>query len=158
MSKLAENRGGHNRTFDPKINKGRSRKVKLKDWPWYVRAGTRYWTRRRIYKHLCEYYAEHEIVDSLAANDVISRLADNHYMKSQALAAIKENPDSPKVGRQCAYGMLKSSGVQISDSLKVLGLYPLSKKTMEPKSEEGKPDDRPEPEKKSLKHKFKVYG
>ena len=131
--------GGHNVTFkrDASVEVDA---VLVRDWLWVKKPDAERWTNRKIYMYLARWLKRHGMVYDPNARDVVSRLADAHHMRMMAKIAITNDPVEPQVGKRCAYVVVQSTGKEITDCLKIMGIYPLAK-VAPPKPDPVKPDE-----------------
>lgn len=130
MSK--DNRGGHNKTFSPPTD-AESGPVRCGEWVWYRKLHAKRWNRNLIHKYLTRHFQKQGVTNTPDALDIVSRLADAHYIRLIALRQIdlfdrgELETDFPRVGRRDAFSVLQSSAKDVSACMKLLGVYPLAK-------------------------------
>ena len=124
-----DNRGGHNKLHaePPK----QSDPVKVRDWPWVYRAGSDKWTRKKIHAYLSKMMFEQGLISTQWARDHVFILSYEHWLMSQALAAIEANPESPMFGDEKAYSLMNSCIMRIDKCMASLGIWPLPKVALE---------------------------
>ena len=127
--------GGHNKRLAarPAAPAGTDG-LKTEEPPWLRKPGTRWWSRRRIFRYLSDQFAARGMTVAETHADIVSALATHHFFLSQALGAIKRCPPAgePKVGSRCAHSVAAASHKNIIASMRALRSYPTEAGTAGP--------------------------
>ena len=96
----------------------------VKPFPWESRtANIEKWTQQRIFKFLAKTLEKWGVTRDKSASDLVSHLADHHWMRMLAMEAIKNN--EMMLGKN-PFNVVSSSRAAILSAYRGLGLHPLN--------------------------------
>ena len=115
--------GGHNRVGSAGL--GLESSVQVERWPW--EDDWHGWTQKEIFDHLAETFEDWGVTKDKAAGDATQSIADAHWLRQKAVAAIEVDGDAAKVGKQDAVSIVPRMNARILGGYRLLGLYPYAK-------------------------------
>ena len=97
--------------------------IRVKQFPWESRtANVEKWTQQRIFKYLAKTYEKWGVTRDKSASDLVSHIADHHWMRMLAMKAIENN--EMMLGKN-PFNVVNSSDAAIRSAYRGLGLHPL---------------------------------
>ena len=114
------NAGGQNKAI-PQAGKA-AVPIPINDFPWLLRPDAEKWDDRGIYNFLRDHLYEHGVTTTQLQAAALAKLADAHWMLKIAKDAVRKDPEEPKVGKKCAYGLIKTSHDSIASAMKQMGI------------------------------------
>ena len=126
----ADNRGGHNKQISENSNVSLE-PVRVEEYPWLSNPNPQEWNRKKIFEYLSEKFYNQKMTLNENSRDIVTSLAIDHYVSQLCLQEL-DTPSTPNLEEsQKAIKTLYAAQRNIQSSMKVLGVYPFQKLSLE---------------------------